>query len=354
MTRKNKVKSLLLLAVAVIISVSCTQELISKEPSHKQAPPNVAEGMRYFDDFNEAIAEAEKLNELNLDELIKYEESIGFNSFGKLADVAYEQVLSDSSSYSSMNDEIEAISLFPQYLYLISDEKQEEYTCETRLYNNPYKYIINEDFMFQVKDKLVKVFESGILYANIDDYPTLMQINNNDMTDFCKEHMDKFPFIEGDFFGLKDVSIVFAPSLQPANVVMPELGGFCRHYDDSKRKTINGRLNKFVFELELWQTTYYSIPIDMLTWKMRSYRKGIWNGVLWKKDRNNSCDLDICVSSNIAKDIRHFYHSEYDWNVVKHIDHYNLTSSSGLHSFDYIKGRVWNECMSMSVDFRTR
>ncbi len=175
MTRKNKVKSLLLLTVAVISSVSCTQELISKEPSRKQASPNATEsisqirnagGILFFKSTEHFDAAVEELSNLSGEERLAYsEELLGNESF----------VLRSEEFYGNLNleefDEEDLQVLLQEYPNSVTVEESVGHGISVlpALHNVTEKYFLNSHGMYLIDSMVYKCFNDSVTIATIND-----------------------------------------------------------------------------------------------------------------------------------------------------------------------------------------
>jgi hypothetical protein len=139
------------------------------------------EPMLSFKDFDELYDVLNKTYSYTLEELEKYEESIGFNSFGKLADQAMRPILNDVQNKKLTAGEV------PQVLSRNSDflqmaDKNGESFCETKYYLSPFIYVMNRNGMFQVGKTCFKVFEGGHIYCDAEYYDELLNLTEDDFT----------------------------------------------------------------------------------------------------------------------------------------------------------------------------
>jgi len=173
-------RKLFLFTIAVAISlVACDKKsemLDNNTDSSVRSKTPVSNSIRYFESYDELSEEIDKVNSMSFDDLVAYEAELGFNSFGKLADMAYEEVAQYQDEYESIEEVRNAIAQYSDYLQLI--EEKGEYSVETKLYRRGTKYIVNEDRMYQVQDTLIKILENVLVETHIDYYELLSQIND--------------------------------------------------------------------------------------------------------------------------------------------------------------------------------
>ncbi|MDR1793652.1 MAG: hypothetical protein LBR36_09510 [Bacteroidales bacterium] len=153
--------------------------------------------MRTFSDYDALFEEVESVSNMDETELRNHEMQIGFESFGRISDSIYRQILKDvgtSMGYScelgaeEMNDaDVEFtsedaqayVSLHPEYLTLcssITESGEEEYEFLPKYWNSQFRYVMNEDKMFKVGDNIFKVFDGAVLYTSIGNASDLYAI----------------------------------------------------------------------------------------------------------------------------------------------------------------------------------
>ncbi|MDR0830444.1 MAG: hypothetical protein LBN95_10105 [Prevotellaceae bacterium] len=172
-------KKVFIFAAAVAVGMSACQkaELADNNLPVKQkatfAP--VSANIRVFNSDDDVLAEVNKIAEMSFVDLCAYENSFGFNSFGKNADFAYDILKEQDENFKSIADVRNALTIHSEYLQLLEDN--EEYTLETKLYDSPFKYIVNNEKMYQVQDTLVKVLENAVICAPIENYKILLSLD---------------------------------------------------------------------------------------------------------------------------------------------------------------------------------
>lgn len=105
----------------------------------------------------------------------QWEKSKGIKSFGKYCDELY--LNSDFESFNSLGEIKAYIEKNKKYLQLIEDENG-DLRVETILYNNPKRYLINHDMMYQVGDTIFKVFPQGIAVESSKNISKLKKLTN--------------------------------------------------------------------------------------------------------------------------------------------------------------------------------
>lgn len=167
-----KIKVLLISLIIVIFS-SCTKE--QTEPTIDIPVNNEMLVFNSMEDYNAVI---NKTISLNHDELKVYEESLGFKSFGRKCEEIYYSINPDQ--FNSFEEIKEYVEKHSEYLVLLKDEN-DEYTVEYSLYNNPTRYIVNENKMYQLGENVFKVFEKDYAYTNIANIEELFHLDEKDL-----------------------------------------------------------------------------------------------------------------------------------------------------------------------------
>ncbi|MBN1953285.1 MAG: hypothetical protein JW801_18915 [Bacteroidales bacterium] len=149
---------------------SCEKETkIKNEESGLQALENF-----YFNSLNEIFARMEIVNTLDLNKLIAFEEQAGYTSFGRKCEEVYFSI--DPGSINSIEVLHEFVSHNQEYVCLEPDEFGElEYKVVNG--NNPFRYLANEDKIFQVESVVYKVFEDGLVSTEKQNLAQLKTLN---------------------------------------------------------------------------------------------------------------------------------------------------------------------------------
>jgi len=138
---------------------------------------------RTFATFDLFSAEVDKTTGFSYDELVAYEQSIKFDSYGKLADQAMMEVLKKVDVYMAMEDTIAAhgkalqeLQLNTAFLQLVTEEDGEQ-SCETKYYRSTYRYVMNTDRVLKVDTLFYKVFEGGHASCGTSHYNALLNMS---------------------------------------------------------------------------------------------------------------------------------------------------------------------------------
>ena len=138
-----------------------------------------------FDDFESTLKEVQGFDS---EQRLKWEQQMGFKSFGSLADEVYESV--EKMDFESEKEFYSFVECNSGYLQIVEDKNEEtnelEYSLLTKEYNNPEQWLMNGDRMYIV-DTLVYRFYDG----NMAVVGPLERVG--DLIDFAKLDTLKIP-----------------------------------------------------------------------------------------------------------------------------------------------------------------
>ena len=239
--------------------------------------------MRTFASADSLYAEMERTLGFTYAELDAYEQSIGFNSFGKIADQRMEAVLNmverasiantnAGASAAALAKIMQAISDNSQYLHIVIDENNEE-SCETKYFQSPYRYLMNADGMFQVDTTCVKVFAEGHASCGISHYNDLLNLS------------------EAQFDLLEETDTTF-------NVFKYDDGNRGNYGMEKEVSTSNGNSNgsqkvyvKIYYVPGIERANGQGLIITYSCWRARTRALHKWCGIWWKSNRTYSQDI---------------------------------------------------------------
>lgn len=217
-----------------------------------------------------------KVLSFTIEERIKYEKSKGYRSYGSVCEELY---LSINPEDFETVDALKAfVSDHADYLQLIKDENG-ELNLETRLYQSPHVYLINKDHMYQINDKVFKVFENGNAVTN-KEYSSMLK----EMDELTIKNLEKNEII--DYIPIKEEQS------------LKSISETCNYRFDGS--TVNGN-NKLDFKLYLgWQHDMYGTTntyVHSDIYVRPKYKVGfIW---YWaKRTISHYADLDYSCSQN--------------------------------------------------------
>jgi len=157
--------------------------------------------MRTFSSMDELFEEVKRLMPMDEQEIENYENSIGFCSFGRMTNSIYYPIVEpivENELEFDVDQAREYVIQYPEYLELITDENGEyafvqKYRCEL------FRYIMNEDRLFQVGENVYKVFKEAIISTPIEKVGNLSAITEENIERIIRE-IDKEEYSEIDVF----------------------------------------------------------------------------------------------------------------------------------------------------------
>lgn len=144
--------NILFLVLLVIITTSCNDEIDQLNSNE--------DGILCVKDINEFKETLDKIQEMNTDELLKWEKDNGYISNELVAESIYNHM--DISSFKNYEQVKEFVKENEDYFQLIEEENG-EYILETKNFDKPFKYILNKDDMFQIGNKVFKAFSNCLV-----------------------------------------------------------------------------------------------------------------------------------------------------------------------------------------------
>ena len=161
--------SYLFAIVLIAILTSCNKDFTTE-----QERPDI--NMLHFDSYSEMKQELSVVLKMTTDEKIEWAAQKDFNSFGANADEFYESM--DINQFKS-EEELMSFVANSEYLEIVNGNDGEK-SVLARESESRYFYFINEDRMFSVEDKVVKVFGNKTVITCIDNLDQLKRIQSVD------------------------------------------------------------------------------------------------------------------------------------------------------------------------------
>jgi hypothetical protein len=269
----NKKNLTLLTILAVLFSFTSCKKI--EETSNNESPlqktmPQMP--MRSFGAFDDFTAEVAKTLEFSYDELVAYEKSINFNSFGKLAEQKMMPVLNAIESNTMVAGNVsQVLSNNSDFLQIVSEDG-EDY-CETKYYLSPYRYIMNQNCMFKVDTFYFKVFEGGHVYCGVSHYNDLRDMSETD-----------FSTLESN-----DIFSVFKYSTG-------EKGNYGTYKEVYAEKGTERVYVRFTYGEGMRRMVAGCVRIDMGFLTVKTHGKHKWAGIWWASHRTHSQDISVYLN----------------------------------------------------------
>lgn len=198
-----KVKSLNHLIICFLSLILISFNSCKKEDQYLEElnEYRVKNNMLVFSSINDYNKLLKRTIEFSHEELVVWESSIGFKSYGRISEDIYFSI--NPESFLNNEDVFSFVEKNKNYLYLNKDENG-EFELEHYLFNNPERYIINKDRMFQINDIVYKVFDRGYAYTNEKNLEKILNIREDELTnDNCVQEII-FKNYNSENNGIKD------------------------------------------------------------------------------------------------------------------------------------------------------
>jgi len=187
---KKKLKLVTAIVAVIVVAgtvfYACKKDMDnSMLKSHKSFSSN----MRTFASMEELFVEVEKVISMDVQEIENYEKTIGFCSFGRMTNDIYypivEPIVENELDFS-IDQAREYVMQYPKYLEIITDEDGEyefvqKYRCEL------FRYIMNEDRLFQVDENIYKVFNEVVISTTVEKAGILSAITEESIDRIIQE-----------------------------------------------------------------------------------------------------------------------------------------------------------------------
>ena len=167
-TALNPLKILTALFLLIgLVMVGCKkEELLSDSSNVKKIKYHKTQNnMLQFDSFEALDSLLREVLPLDYAELVSYENLHGYSSLGRINDDLYYSLI-EEDQLQTCEDIENAILDYPEQLQLAVEGTDTIFI--TKFYQNPYRYVANENGFFQVADTIYFISEDCIEIANID------------------------------------------------------------------------------------------------------------------------------------------------------------------------------------------
>ncbi len=149
-----------------------------------------------YEDYKKAVNETAHMTP---EQLNSWQQSLNFKSFAVEALNRYYSF--DFEQVESRLDLDAFIEANSNYLQLV--EQDGDFYLETKLYDQSDRFLVNHDGILQIGDKLHKVFETGRILADQDNYETLKMLAEQDF-----QRISLAENTSGEFQAFKNESMV--------------------------------------------------------------------------------------------------------------------------------------------------
>lgn len=282
--------------LAVAIYIACfVLNSCEKENSEELAQLSVKSSnssIRTFDSLEQAFEEAYSLGSMSYDKFIAYEKAHNYNSFGKLAYAALDDITKDSTI--SLSEFYDLLNKYPDYVQ-IEVYDGEEY-LNIKYDNTPFTLIMNEDRMFIVDTLVYKVFENRYIACNISLFDRLLNMSDEEAElleeggDFliynCK--INRYNGMKGNYG--TSISVNATNSNGKEKVVVEV-------YIETETRSVNGCV----------QVTNH------MGCKTKGYRKAL--GTFWPVQRHVASDITGILCTYTSEKTGHYSGAEFTYTL---------------------------------------
>jgi ribosome-associated toxin RatA of RatAB toxin-antitoxin module len=285
------------LGVIFLLSTACTKEetIVHNKYRGERASSNILK----FEDNQEFIEAVNYVKSCDFSELKRWEDENNFKSFGRVCEELYASI--DFNKFTNQSDFFDLVNEYSEYLQLIPIG-DEEYTLETKVDDNPYRYFLNKDMIFQIGSVVYKLVDSELIASPAGNIENLKKLTVSNL-DFHLKDTSKYlqvtqtKRLNCDYVNTKDVG---------NNVGTYRLAG----------DTVGNNATKLVIQIYtaniMDQWTYEEIGTLLRAhYLVRPYKKtlGIWYFCTrtiscnirlrldWK-DSSGNWDYQICTYTN--------------------------------------------------------
>jgi len=168
----------LAIAFIVIIAMSACKKDQSNPQESKNDPSTKILAFKNMEEYQQTLKE---VSSLSSDERVAWEDAKGFKSFGRVCDEIYSKIKPEEFRNS---DEIKTfVSKNSDYIQLVKGDDG-EFSVESKLYSNSFRYLVNCDKLFQIGTDSYKVFESAIVSCKNEQIEQLKVINETNISSY--------------------------------------------------------------------------------------------------------------------------------------------------------------------------
>ena len=257
MKKKNLVFSILLVLLVAFATV-----IISCEKEDKIQ--DISDNILYFGSIDDMLLEIDLVLSMSMEEKIQWEESKGFQSIEITSEKLYESI--NPEKFKSQEEVFNFVEKNSTYL-ILTKVGNNEYELDTHLSSSPFKYFVNNEYLFQIKDSVYKVFDEGVIAVSEE---RILELTNSDFE-------NALTLTNKSIF-----STVYLNLKKSTNLTCP--GATVR--TDNGRERIRLKLYPNAYNMgSYWQAAYW--------YEIRPYKKTL--GIWYRVKRTISCDLYMKV-----------------------------------------------------------
>lgn len=171
------IATLLVVAIGAAIFWACEKENVDSTLI-KQKNFN-SNGLMYFSNFEEFSNTLDMLLTMDFNELCSYENLNAYTSFGRECEELYinslevDSLSTDEEIQNFVDEHSDRVQIFTDY--------DNEQLYVPILFDHPFRYVINNNRMFQIDSTIYKVFNSGIVSTSSNNYNDLLDLSESNL-----------------------------------------------------------------------------------------------------------------------------------------------------------------------------
>lgn len=137
--------------------------------------------MLVFNSPQEMDTLIKKTSHMQLEELIAYEDAKGYKSFGRLCEEFYSTIVPEN--FKSMEEILRFVEENSNYLQIEVDEDGET-SIMPKNFHSTEKFIMNENKMYQIGNRVYRVFDNGVVSTSLENSQNLTNIKEENILSY--------------------------------------------------------------------------------------------------------------------------------------------------------------------------
>lgn len=174
---KRITQFLVLISLASFLFHGCEENTTEMKPDmdRNTSGKQVSSEMLIFSSISEYESELEKISNFTENEFKKWEKEKNFKSFGSVCDEFYKSI--EPEKFENKEEMMRFLNENSKYLQIIEEENG-EITVEPLLDEYTERYFINKDNMFQIGNKVIKIFPEGKVSCDVSNTGALRNLGS--------------------------------------------------------------------------------------------------------------------------------------------------------------------------------
>jgi hypothetical protein len=171
-----------LIALFALISCDKKSEVLenTNKPTVQNAPKHIGvnvsviDGMLVFDSIGDFFRATREIHNMDEEQRREWETSIGFSSFGRMADNFYNVI--DFNNYHSFKDMIDSFKESP-FIDVMVDDNVKDTTYLPKDFDMPERYVMNQQRLYVINKNVYKHFSDETLVITMFSEANAANIN---------------------------------------------------------------------------------------------------------------------------------------------------------------------------------